>query len=167
MAIEPLREATVIIRHHHERFDGKGYPDQLGGIAIPIGARIVAVANDYDALLLGTLTARPLTATEARLFLNDNRGSRYDPTIVDVFDAILTERKQTEVEELQVKIKHLYPGLVLSRDVMHPEGYLLLLAGHTLDEHLIGQLAKVEAAGGRPIPVFVRNEANVARAKAR
>lgn len=165
MAIEPLRDATVIIRHHHERFDGKGYPDQLGGIAIPVGARILAVTNDYDSLLLGTLTARPLTPTEARVFLNDNRGSRYDPTVVDVFDAILTERKQTELEELQVRIMHLHPGLVLSRDVMHPEGYLLLLAGHTLDEHLIEQLAKIEKAGGRQIPVFVRNDAVIGRDK--
>lgn len=165
MAIEPLRDATVIIRHHHERFDGKGYPDQLGGIAIPVGARILAVTNDYDSLLLGTLTARPLTPTEARVFLNDNRGSRYDPTVVDVFDAMLTERKQTELEELQVRIMHLHPGMVLSRDVMHPEGYLLLLAGHTLDEHLIGQLAKIEKAGGRQIPVFVRNDAVIGRDK--
>lgn len=165
MAIEPLRDATLIIRHHHERFDGKGYPDQLGGIAIPVGARILAVTNDYDSLLLGTLTARPLTPTEARVFLNDNRGSRYDPTVVDVFDAMLTERKQTELEELQVRIMHLHPGMVLSRDVMHPEGYLLLLAGHTLDEHLIGQLAKIEKAGGRQIPVFVRNDAVIGRDK--
>ncbi|MBL8442871.1 MAG: response regulator [Zoogloeaceae bacterium] len=165
MAIEPLRDATVIIRHHHERFDGKGYPDQLGGIAIPVGARILAVTNDYDSLLLGTLTARPLTPTEARVFLNDNRGSRYDPTVVDVFDAMLTERKQTELEELQVRIMHLHPGMVLSRDVMHPEGYLLLLAGHMLDEHLIGQLAKIEKAGGRQIPVFVRNDAVIGRDK--
>lgn len=165
MAIEPLRDATVIIRHHHERFDGKGYPDQLGGIAIPVGARILAVTNDYDSLLLGTLTARPLTPTEARVFLNDNRGSRYDPTVVDVFDAMLTERKQAELEELQVRIMHLHPGMVLSRDVMHPEGYLLLLAGHTLDEHLIGQLAKIEKAGGRQIPVFVRNDAVIGRDK--
>lgn len=165
MAIEPLRDATVIIRHHHERFDGKGYPDQLGGIAIPVGARILAVTNDYDSLLLGTLTARPLTPTEARVFLNDNRGSRYDPTVVDVFDAMLTERKQTELEELQVRIMHLHPGRVLSRDVMHPEGYLLLLAGHTLDEHLIEQLAKIEKAGGRQIPVFVRNDAVIGRDK--
>lgn len=163
MAIEPLRDATVIIRHHHERFDGMGYPDQLGGIAIPLGARILAVVNDYDSLLLGTLTARPLSTGEARTFLQDNRGSRYDPTIVDVFDSILSERGQVEVEERQLKIMHLHPGLTLSRDVMHPEGYLLLLAGHVLDEHLIGQLAKIEAASGRPIPVFVRNEGMVGR----
>lgn len=163
MAIEPLRDATLIIRHHHERFDGKGYPDQLAGIAIPIGARILAVANDYDSLLLGTLTNRPLNANEARVFMNDNRGVRYDPAVVDLFDVILSERKHTEVEERQVKIMHLHAGLVLTRDVMHPEGYLLLLAGHVLDDHLIGQLAKVEVASGRPIPVFVRNEVGTGR----
>ncbi len=158
MGIEPLREANVLIRHHHERFDGKGFPDQLAGLAIPLGARIIAVANDYDALCLGTLTARPLSSVEARTFLHDNRGTRYDPQVVDMFDVILSERGQPVIEEVQVKVKHLYPGLVVARDVMHPEGYLLLLAGHVLDEHLIAQLAKVEAAVGRALLVFVRKD---------
>ena len=83
MAIEKFREAAVLVRHHHECFDGSGYPDRLAGIAIPKGSRILAVANDYDALQIGTLAQRPLRPEEALEFLIDNRGKRYDPVVLD------------------------------------------------------------------------------------
>ena len=156
MSVDSMRDAATLIRHHHERFDGKGFPDQLAGIAIPLGARILAVVNDYDALCLGNITVRALSAKEARTYLSDNRGSRYDPAVVDMFDILLSEQQPLGVEEQKVKIMHLRAGMTLSRDVMHPEGYLLLLAGHVLDDHLIGQLAKIEATLAVPLPVFVR-----------
>ena len=54
-----------LIRAHHERWDGMGYPDGLSGLAIPMGARILALANDYDAVQIGTLLSKRLTQSEA------------------------------------------------------------------------------------------------------
>ncbi len=56
MELENMRNAARIIRHHHEQFNGQGYPDRLAGLDIPIGARILSVADDYDELQLGNLT---------------------------------------------------------------------------------------------------------------
>ena len=85
MGIDKLRDAALIVRHHHEYYDGSGYPDRLSGLAIPQGARILTVANDYDALQIGTLVQRPLKAKEALDFLIENRSKRYDPAVVDAF----------------------------------------------------------------------------------
>jgi response regulator RpfG family c-di-GMP phosphodiesterase len=65
MGLENLRKAGTFIRGHHERWDGQGYPDRLSGLAIPYGARVLAVANDFDALQIGTLSPRKLKQDEA------------------------------------------------------------------------------------------------------
>lgn len=62
MAVERFKDVAQLVRHHHECFDGSGFPDRLAGTAIPMGSRILAVANDYDALQIGTLVQRPLKA---------------------------------------------------------------------------------------------------------
>jgi HD-GYP domain-containing protein (c-di-GMP phosphodiesterase class II)/CHASE2 domain-containing sensor protein len=85
--------ATTIacVRHHHERWDGTGYPDRLAGQDIPIGARIVAIVDVWDALS----TARPykpaLPQPEVRSLLAKGRGSHFDPELVDLFLRVLDE----------------------------------------------------------------------------
>lgn len=85
MALQDLHGAAVLIRSHHERFDGQGYPDGLSGIAIPLGARILALANDYDGLQIGIVAQRRLAPEDARNMIVDGRGKRYDPQVVDAF----------------------------------------------------------------------------------
>ena len=85
MGIEKFKEAAILVRHHHECYDGNGYPDHLAGIAIPQGSRILHVVNEYDSLLIGTLVQRALKPAEALNFLIENRGKRYDPAAVDAF----------------------------------------------------------------------------------
>ena len=85
MALEQLKEAARLIRSHHEHFDGMGYPDGLIGTAIPLGARILALANDYDALQIGTLASKRMSAAETSSFIEGNRGKRYDRKEVDAF----------------------------------------------------------------------------------
>mgnify|MGYP002619706376 CR=1 FL=1 len=159
MSVDQLRDVAPLIRHHHERFDGKGFPDGLAGLLIPPGARILAVANDYDALCIGTISPRALTAKEARQYLLDNSGSRYDPAVVETFVGYLTRVQQDEVEEMKVRVSGLQPGMVLTRDVSHPDGYMLLARGHVLDRHLIDQLGKIESAARRQITVYVQKVA--------
>ena len=74
-----------IIRHHHERFDGKGYPDNLKGEDIPFLARILSVADVYDALTTDRSYRHRMSGDDAAEIIKENAGSQFDPTIVDVF----------------------------------------------------------------------------------
>jgi putative nucleotidyltransferase with HDIG domain len=74
-----------IVRHHHECWDGSGYPDGLAGEAIPLGARILAVVDCFDALTSDRPYRPRLEDREALKILADRRGSMYDPRVVDIF----------------------------------------------------------------------------------
>ncbi|MBY0524789.1 MAG: protein kinase [Gemmataceae bacterium] len=82
-----LTAATLIVRHHHERYDGAGYPDGLAGDAIPPAARIVAIADVYDALRRKRFHKSSLTHEESvRRILYESEG-QFDPSIVQAFQA--------------------------------------------------------------------------------
>jgi response regulator RpfG family c-di-GMP phosphodiesterase len=159
MGIEKFKDAAIIVRHHHECFDGNGFPDRLAGMAIPLGSRILAVANDYDALQIGTLVQRPLRQEEALAFLVDNRGKRYDPAAVDAFVKMIAETQKSVPVEQPLRTMHLKPGMVLSRDLAHRDGYLLLAKGSALTADIIGQLVKLEQTEKQNLTVYIRQEA--------
>jgi response regulator RpfG family c-di-GMP phosphodiesterase len=156
MAVDALKGAAALIRHHHERFDGAGYPDGLQGLAIPLGARILAVVNDYDALQLGTLVNRPLRPAEARDFLIENSGKRYDPEVVRAFlGAVPQVAEAVVLPGMPHRPATLRPGMVLARDLVHRDGYLLLAHGFVLDAKMIEQLARLEATEGHALTIHV------------
>jgi len=74
-----------IVRHHHENWDGTGYPDRLLGEAIPLGARILAVIDCYDALTSDRPYRSRMTDAQALAIVRERRGSMYDPAVVDAF----------------------------------------------------------------------------------
>jgi putative nucleotidyltransferase with HDIG domain len=76
---------TPIVRHHHEQWNGTGYPDGLRGDQIPLGARILSVVDCFDALTSDRPYRRKLSDKEAIEYLKSERGKRYDPQIVDTF----------------------------------------------------------------------------------
>lgn len=158
MAIDKFKDAALIVRHHHECFDGNGYPDRLSGIAIPQGARILAIANDYDALQAGTLVQRALRQEEALNYLVDNRGRRYDPVAVDAFIKMIGETQKGGPIELTLRTMHLKPGMTLSRDLMHQDGYMLLARGSILTPEIIAQLVKLDETEQRKLVVHIRQE---------
>ena len=80
-----LAAAVPIIRYHHERWDGKGYPDQLMGMSIPTGARIVAVADAFDAMTTNRPYGRRRSMEEAYEEILSCSGERYDPEVVNAF----------------------------------------------------------------------------------
>lgn len=159
MAVPRLSEAAKFVRSHHECFDGSGYPDGLTGMAIPQGGRILAVANDFDALQIGTLVQRPLKPEEALGFIVDNRGKRYDPAAVDALAAMLAESGKRGVVETPVRPLHAVAGTVLNRDLQHPDGYLLLARGSVLSRDIITQLVRLEEAENRQLTLYIRQEA--------
>jgi hypothetical protein len=77
-----------IIQHHHENWDGTGYPDRLSGEAIPLGARIVQVADCYDALRRARPYRPAWSHEEALAIVRERAGSMYDPAVVRAFEAI-------------------------------------------------------------------------------
>ncbi|MDD5330707.1 MAG: response regulator [Sulfuricella sp.] len=158
MALENMKDAAKLIRSHHERFDGLGYPDGLVGIAIPRGARILAVANDYDALQIGTAMSKNLTETEAREYLLESRGKRYDPKVVDVFLEMLGGTDASSAAGVEVKLPSsaLRRGMVLARDLTSPDGLLLLSRDYLIDDAMIEQIRNFEQTEARPLQIYVR-----------
>lgn len=78
-------EITRIVRHHHERWDGAGYPDGLAGDDIPVAARIVAVADVWDALVTARPHKRGLSTEAALRVLRDMSGNHLQPVLVELF----------------------------------------------------------------------------------
>ena len=159
IAIDKFKDAAILVRHHHESFDGNGYPDRLAGMSIPQGSRILAVVNDYDSLQIGTLVQRPLRPEEALAFIADNRGKRYDPATVDAFLKLISETRKTVPTEVPLRTMHLKPGMVVSRDLPHRDGYLLLAKGSVLTGDIIGQLVKLEQSEQQTLTLYIRQEA--------
>jgi len=83
------RDFTPIIRHHHERWDGSGYPDGLKGEQIPLGARIIAVVDCFASMLTDRPYRPPRTYAEAIVTLRENGGSALDPSVVERFIEVL------------------------------------------------------------------------------
>jgi putative nucleotidyltransferase with HDIG domain len=77
-----------IVRHHHENWDGSGYPDKLKGSQIPVGARVLSVADCFDALTSDRPYRPRLSDAEALRILRERRGTMYDPLIVDTFERV-------------------------------------------------------------------------------
>jgi len=79
------KDGSGIVRHHHERYDGAGYPDGLNGEDIPLGARIIAVADAYDVITTDRPYARARSQREACEELVRSKGTHFDPAVVDAF----------------------------------------------------------------------------------
>jgi putative nucleotidyltransferase with HDIG domain len=87
--VEPLRKIIPWIYHHHERWDGEGYPDRLKGEAIPEGARIIAVVDAFNAITTNRPYHKALTEQEALDEIIRNAGKQFDPKIVEAFVRIV------------------------------------------------------------------------------
>jgi putative nucleotidyltransferase with HDIG domain len=90
------------VRHHHEAWNGEGYPAGLEGTAIPMGARVLAVVDCFDALTSNRPYRRPMTAKQALAIIRSRAGSMYDPAVVTAFIKVypsLAPAHSTEVED--------------------------------------------------------------------
>jgi HD-GYP domain-containing protein (c-di-GMP phosphodiesterase class II) len=92
--LTPYRHIVEIVRHHHERWDGRGYPDGLAGEAIPFGARVIAVADTYDAMTTDRPYRRALSHEEALAELQRGAGTQFDPVVVAAFERALARARE-------------------------------------------------------------------------
>lgn len=83
--IEGVKDSVEVVLHHHERWDGRGYPHQLAGEQIPLKARITALADAFDAMTTQRSYREALTLEEAYERILQGKGSQFDPKIVDIF----------------------------------------------------------------------------------
>ncbi|MFT5532692.1 MAG: response regulator RpfG family c-di-GMP phosphodiesterase [Burkholderiaceae bacterium] len=148
MPLDELRGAARLVRAHQERYDGGGYPDQLTGPEIPLGARILALASDYDKLQIGMMMPKKLRSEEARAAILNSRGKRYDPAVVDAFvqllDAARVPVKKPAQATTTMAASDLQLGMTLAQDLLLSDGSLLLSAEHVLDRGLIRQIINYE-----------------------
>ncbi len=98
--IDFLGAARDVIRHHHERWDGDGYPDGLASDAIPVSARIFALADTLDALTTERPYRRASTFADARALIEQADGTHFDPTVVAAFASLDDE----ELESIRLEI---------------------------------------------------------------
>jgi putative nucleotidyltransferase with HDIG domain len=96
--VDTYSEIALVVRHHHERFDGEGYPDGLRGGEIPLLARIIAVADAYDAMTSDRPYRQAMPSRVARLRLVHAAESQFDTTVVAAFDAILAKEHSAYAE---------------------------------------------------------------------
>ncbi len=157
-SIEDLREAGILIRHHHESYNGTGFPDGLSGTDIPLGSRIIAVADFVDRRIrrLKTLDAVKLTLKK----VNEGLGRRFDPKLYRPFEMHVHEvyRKLlsgSDMVEVEVYPEDLRTGMVLSRDVTSGTGLLVLGKGVTLNEKNIKALRRFYQLDPSRTGVFV------------
>jgi HD-GYP domain-containing protein (c-di-GMP phosphodiesterase class II) len=102
-AAPALTRVAALVRSSHERADGTGYPDQLAGDAVPLGARIIGVCDAFDAMVSPRpYRLNPKTEDEAVAELRRCAGRQFDPQVVEAFTAVLAEQRAAAAAELSV-----------------------------------------------------------------
>ncbi|GAC1326238.1 MAG: hypothetical protein NVS2B16_23260 [Chloroflexota bacterium] len=101
--LRSLRRLRPAIRHHHERYDGRGYPDGLSGTDIPLEARVLAIADSYDAMTSDRPYRPRVTRDRALATISANAGPQWDPALVSVFCHLWRPGGDVQVEEVPIQ----------------------------------------------------------------
>ncbi|MFH0729833.1 MAG: HD domain-containing phosphohydrolase [Pseudomonadota bacterium] len=159
--INQLSGVGLMIRSHHERYDGEGFPDGLSGDKIPLGSKIIAVADAYDKMVNLEVDADSIIETflaeglkkyrdlprntllqQAALYnLKKNAFSHYDPDLLKILLVIFKQTKLAKESETLVPVTDLQPGMVLSNALYSVKGHFLLAKNTTLLSEHIPKLA--------------------------
>lgn len=156
MALDDMTPVGSIIRAHHERFDGFGFPDRKAGADIPIGARILAVADAYDELQTGQLADITVTAQEARTLMRRGGGQQFDPDVLDAFLDLTEPNRPASQDSVTLPTVDLMSGMVLATDLVSARGILMLTAGQQLTASLIQSIRSFEQREGSHLQLNIR-----------
>ncbi len=159
MGLAPLADAAQLIRCHREHYDGVGNSLGLRASGIPLGARILLVASDYESLQSGLIERDMLAPAQALNMIVYGRGTNYDPAVVDVFSQMVANVGQAaHVEtEFQLFSDQLHEGVLLTRDVVTKSGMPLLLKDTVLNAVHIREIKEFETSEGEQLAIFTRS----------
>jgi HD-GYP domain-containing protein (c-di-GMP phosphodiesterase class II) len=135
-SIEDLRHAGLLIRHHHENFDGSGFPDRLAKGDIPLGSRVINMADYSDRLFVRN---RGDNAIEMTLkMVKEELGGKFDPDLFPLMEKSFQEMYEklsakTGMTMMELQPKELQEGMIIAGDVRSGTGLLLLGTGERLD----------------------------------
>lgn len=91
--LEGSQQASLVIRHHHEHYNGLGYPDRLSGKEIPVHSRIITIADSYDAMAVTRSYHQSKTHPEIMAVLEKETGEKHDPELMGIFCGIIESSK--------------------------------------------------------------------------
>ncbi len=139
--IEGMQKTAELIRHHHEQFNGGGFPDKLKEDNIPIGSRIIAIADRFERL------AKSMSAQDSLKKIKSQLGREFDPELYNFLELVAHEQASAlfssdDIVEAELSIKSLAPGLIVSRDVIGGSGMVLLKKNSVLTDKNIELLQK-------------------------
>lgn len=158
MPLVQLQAVAKFIRSQHERYDGKGFPDGFEAEEIPFGARVLAPIIDYETLMAGTLAERRFSPEDAAASIRRGAGSRYDGKVVDALLEVLKEPIEEERDDRCISALELAAGMILSRDLVSPQGTLLLAAGYVFDARVVRQVSEYARREGAKLMLYVLRE---------
>ncbi len=158
MPLAQLQTVAKFIRSQSERYDGNGFPDGFEADEIPLGARVLAPIIDYETLMAGTLAERRFSAEDAAASIRRGAGSRYDGKAVDALLEVLKEPLEEDRDDRSISALELAAGMVLSRDLVSPQGTLLLAAGYVFDARVVRQVREYAQREGAKLMLNVRRE---------
>lgn len=156
LPLAQLQRAARYVRQQHERLDGKGFPDGLAGEEFSRPAQILALAADYHALQSGRLAERRFTPEEAAQAIRGGVGARYERAVVEAFEAVLRQLPVAPVTDRMVGAAELEPGMVLARDLLGPQGTLLLAAGFVFDGRVVRQVRELAQREDLRLHLYVK-----------
>jgi response regulator RpfG family c-di-GMP phosphodiesterase len=156
LALDDMQPLMPMVRAHHERFDGRGFPRGLAGSDIPLGARILAVADAYDDLINAQVIDQATTPQEARILMRQQRGTQFDPEVLDAFLQLMEPSAPRRTARLVLPSSALEEDMVLAEDLVSAHGVMMLSAGHKLSAALIARLREFEQRQGSPLEVCIQ-----------
>lgn len=161
LSLDPAQDAATIIRHHQERWDGKGYPDQLMAEDIPWGSRLLKILVDFVEYQKGMLVRRQLSPQDALRLISESSGRLYDPQIcaqfIELAEAFETESAEDASSVRALSPLALTPGMKLAQPLYTSAGVLMLNKDKKLTERLIERLQQFEQAEGQAITIYIRD----------
>ena len=146
------------IRFLEEHMDGNGYPDQLQKDEIPIASRILSIVSDFDNYCQGKFTGEIQTCAEAKQYLTEMAGHKYDGKVLKLYLEMLSAMPTDEEVPIEyaVNANQLTPSLTITRDVEHPKVGLILVKGNKLTQEQVLKLNQISEEHGNSMFFYVK-----------
>ncbi|WP_177420769.1 HD domain-containing phosphohydrolase [endosymbiont of Lamellibrachia barhami] len=159
MGLPAMRGAAKLVRHHHELFNGRGYPDRRIGKDIPLGSRIILIANDYENMIEGRGMEKPLSRDDALAYIEKHASQYYDPDLaVDFCKMIRAEADDAPHGQGNIRVVHsdaLEPGMLLHENLLNKDGMLLLTSGQRLTGSTIVGIKRLEKSDRHRYTLYI------------